>query len=327
MLWYGACYAWYLGAPGSDLLGIGRLVHALTGLDMQAARAHTTTPELLVGGYCVGTIWAGFGTTVGHELVHRTWSKPALLVGRWLMALTLDASFAIEHVYGHHNTLGTFQDPATARRGENVYKFIVRSTVGQVFGVWHIETSRLKRSGKRVHSIHNLMYRGWAMSAVYGAFFLAAAGIKGLLIYVAVTMFGKCYLEAINYVEHYGIIRVPGEPVEPRHSWNCNHRVSSWLLFNLTRHSHHHAMGDKPYWDLRSYPDAPMMPYGYLTMIYLALVPPVFFRINNARVIDWDRTYAAPSEWELIETANRRSGCADLVGSTAHRAGRVPAMA
>ena len=58
------------------------------------------------------------GTNVGHELTHRTWSKPAQIVGRWLLAFTCDASFSIEHVYGHHKHVATRQDPATlqARR-------------------------------------------------------------------------------------------------------------------------------------------------------------------------------------------------------------------
>jgi Fatty acid desaturase len=325
MLWFGLCYAWYLGRPGQDLLGLGGFLKAHTGFDMEAVRAHTTLPELIVGGYCLGTIWAGFGTTVGHELTHRTWSPVALICGRWLLALTTDASFAIEHVYGHHTTLGTLQDPATARRGENVYHFIVRSTFGQIFSAWHIETVRLKRAGKRIHSWHNKMYRGWAMTLVYAAVFYAAAGWKGVAIFCGVSWFGKCYLEAINYIEHYGIVRVPGQPVEPRHSWNCNQRISSWLLFNLTRHSHHHAMGDKPYWELRSYPDAPMMPFGYLTMIYLALVPPLFFRIVNRKVLDWDRHYASREEAPLIEEANRRSRQRDFLASRAHLDGALAA--
>ena len=316
-------YAWFLGGylgVRGDTLGLGHAYAALTGVDLLAARAHVTLIELVVGAYALGTIWAGFGTVVGHELTHRTWSRPAMLVGRWLLALTSDASFSIEHVYGHHANLGTPKDPATAYRGESVYHFIVRSTLGQIAGAWHIEAARLKRLGRPVWSPRNRMFTGWLMTLAYAGLFLLFAGWVGVAVFFATSLFGKSYLEAVNYIEHYGIVRVPGAPIEPRHSWNCNHRVSSWLLFNLTRHSHHHAMGDKPYWELRSYPDAPMMPFGYLTMIYLALAPSVFRRIVHPLVLDWDRRYAIPAEFPLIEAANARSGVPEFAASRAHLA-------
>ena len=328
MLWFLVVYAWFLGGfihPHSDPLSLGASLDHLTGLNLLAARSHTTLPELIVGAYCLGSIWAAYGTIVGHELTHRTWSKPAMIVGRWLLALTLDASFAIEHVYGHHLNLGTPADPATAQRGENVYHFLFRSTFGQIKGSWHIEANRLARSGYGVWTWRNRMFSGWAMSAAYAALFYVFAGWQGMLVFIGVALFGKCYLEAVNFIEHYGIVRVPGTAVEPRHSWNCNHRVSSWLFFNLTRHSHHHAMADKPYWELRAYPDAPMMPFGYLTMIYVALIPALFRRVVDPRVLHWDQHFAAPSEYHLIDEANDASKDRNFVGVRAHRSAMVAA--
>ncbi len=31
------------------------------------------------------------------------------------------------------------------------------------------------------------------------------------------------------------MVRNPETPVQPRHSWNTNQRISSWTMFNLTR--------------------------------------------------------------------------------------------
>ena len=55
-------------------------------------------------------------------------------------------------------------------------------------------------------------------------------------------------------------------------------------MFNLTRHSHHHAQGEVAYQDLRPYLDAPMMIGGYLTTLVVALVPPLWFYLMNLRV-------------------------------------------
>ncbi|WP_319001181.1 fatty acid desaturase [Burkholderia cepacia] len=93
------------------------------------------------------------------------------------------------------------------------------------------------------------------------------------------ALWGKALLEIVNYMEHYGIVRDPGTPVQPRHSWNTNRRISSWSMFNLTRHSHHHAQGEVPYQDLKPFADAPMMIGGYLTTIVVAMIPPLSHRL------------------------------------------------
>ena len=71
--------------------------------------------------------------------------------------------------------------------------------------------------------------------------------------------------------------------VQPRHSWNTNKPISSWAMFNLTRHSHHHAQGEVPYQDRKPFPNAPMMINGYLTTPIVALIPPQMAAHANAR--------------------------------------------
>ena len=44
-----------------------------------------------------------------------------MFVGNWLLAFSWDCTFAIEHVYGHHKNVGFPEDPATGKRGENIY--------------------------------------------------------------------------------------------------------------------------------------------------------------------------------------------------------------
>lgn len=326
LLWlFSAVFAWYLG--DGDFLGMGAAVHAWTGYDMFAARAASEWWHLIGGGLAVGLMFGAVGTVIGHELTHRTWSKPAMITGRWLLALTADASFAIEHVYGHHVNVATKADPATARRGENAWWFVLRSTVQSYLHAWKLERERLERLGHSVWSWRNRMHRGNLMTLAYASAFYAAAGWVGVAVYGAVAAYGKSYLEFVNYLEHYGLVRVPGEPVEPRHSWNCNHRMSSWLLFNLTRHSHHHAEGEKPFWELEADVDAPVLPYGYLTMIYIAAVPPLWHRIMSPRVKAWDRRFATASERPLIEEANRESGRPEFLEEDLSEVGLEPASA
>lgn len=306
LLWMTLGFAWHLS--GEDALHLGQFIEALTGYDVLAARRQNGWTDYIGGGLGLGLMYGVAGTNVGHELTHRTWSKPAQIVGRWLLAFTSDASFAIEHVYGHHRNVATREDAATARRGETSWAFVVRSTVGSYLGAWRIEQARLEKLGRPVWSWHNRMHRGNLMTLTYALGFWWVAGWRGVAAFMAVSLYGKCWLELVNYMEHYGLVRVPGEPVEPRHSWNCNRRISGYLLYNLTRHSHHHAMGEKPFWELKAYPDTPMMPHGYLTMIVIAMIPPLWDRIVIPRVLAWDERFASESERALIHEANLASG-------------------
>ena len=63
-------------------------------------------------------------------------------------------------------------------------------------------------------------------------------------------------------------------------------------IFNLSRHSAHHEKANVPYWKLNPYKDAPEMPIGYLSMVYIAvLAPPIFKRIMKPLVLKWNNAY------------------------------------
>ena len=79
-------------------------------------------------------------------------------------------------------------------------------------------------------------------------------------------------------------------------------------MFNLTRHSHHHAQGEVPYQDLKPYPEAPMMISGYLTTIVVALIPPLWHKLMIPKVLEWGQKYATAEELELVREANAKSG-------------------
>jgi alkane 1-monooxygenase len=111
---------------------------------------------------------------------------------------------------------------------------------------------------------------------------------SGLSFFVAQGVVAFTLLEAINYVEHYGLRRrevAPGryERVGPQHSWDSSHRVSNWLLINLARHSDHHLIASRRYPALSSHLESPQLPAGYGAMLLLALVPPLWHRTMDPR--------------------------------------------
>ncbi|RYD32328.1 MAG: hypothetical protein EOP87_13070, partial [Verrucomicrobiaceae bacterium] len=140
--------------------------------------------------------------------------------------------------YGHHRYVATTEDPATAPRGRSVYAHIVTSTLAGNRSAWALECARLRKAGLGRWSRHNEVLRGALMTLTIVASAYALGGVRGALAFASCALFAKALLETVNYVEHYGVVRCPDRPVEPRHSWNSNRRVSSWTMFNLTRHSH-----------------------------------------------------------------------------------------
>tara|TARA_Y100000768_G_scaffold234528_1_gene177308 strand:- start:1923 stop:3035 length:1113 start_codon:yes stop_codon:yes gene_type:complete len=248
------------------------------------------------------------GINVGHELVHRTNDRISKWVGNWLIAFTFDMAFAIEHVYGHHKNVCLKKDPATAQRGQSIYKFIISSTVRQFFNANKIE----KRKGKKIYQNRVLISAVRSICIVYLMYLLG--GIYGLLSALAIALIAKILLETVNYLEHYGLVRKERTKVYPRHSWNSNHFMSNIILYNLSRHSHHHEKAYVEFWDLKPYDDAPEMPHGYLSMIFIALLFPWWYhRIMAKKLIEWDNNYANEDEKKIAMEDNLNSGIRTLI--------------
>lgn len=242
------------------------------------------------------------GTVPGHELTHRKKNKFDMFVGNWLLAFSWDCTFAIEHVYGHHKNVGFPEDPATGKRGENIYLFILKAIAKEQIGGWELELSRLRRNGLNAFSFHNRMIIGYLRSVFITLLAFVIGGLAGVFFFLFLAVLSKSLLEAINYIEHYGLVRDKGKPIRMRHSWNSNHCLSSLYLCNVTRHSDHHRASNLKFWELNPCDEsAPTLPYGYLGMLYLLLITPFIYRkIMVKKLIDWDLNYANEQERKLV---------------------------
>lgn len=279
-------------------------VVALVGFDGVASRAATNWMDVIGGLVSLGMFFGVGGFVVAHELVHRTTRPFSMFVGRCLLALAWDTGFAIEHVYGHHKTVGTEHDPATARRGEYIVFFVVRSTIGQFKSAMQFEKARLKRRGIPSWQIwRNRFWRGQFMTLVVIAVYFWLAGPIGIVYSAVSAAIAKLYLEMVNYIEHYGLVRIPGQRIEPRHSWDSHRRISNGVLYQLPYHSNHHTFATKPFWELQQQPnrEAPMLPMGYLPTIFMSFFPQFWWVVSNALLADWDRRLASPEEREYLK--------------------------
>lgn len=274
------------------------------GIDPDAARERTHHWLWFLGPYVsLGMYYGAAGVNVSHELIHRMDKPFDRLFGTWLLAFTWDTGFAIEHVYGHHRNVGTEADPATARRGQYIVHFVWTSTVGQWLAAKRFEDERLARKGVPNNLWTNRFWRNQWMTLAVGAFYVLFMGWWGILLFAFSGAIGKIYLEVVNYIEHYGLVRIPGTRVELRHSWDSHRRVSGGMFYNLMLHANHHKIATRRYWELEQSPpeEAATLPRGYMAMILFAFLGPPFFRYINKHLARWDRDLASPEEVEYLK--------------------------
>ncbi|MEO8458959.1 MAG: alkane 1-monooxygenase [Dokdonella sp.] len=232
-----------------------------------------------------------------HELVHKPgWLEP--WCGGVLLASVGYHGFKIEHVRGHHVNVATPEDSSSARMGESAFAFVPRALWQNMRNAWRLEAGRLRQRGRSAWTWHNEMLAWTALWLTFATTAWLLSGVLGVLFFVAQGVIAAATLEVINYVEHYGLQRreiAPGryERVTHLHSWNAPQRYTNWLLFNLQRHSDHHAQPRRRYQALLHHTDSPQLPAGYASMFVLALVPPLWRRIMDPRALTYRSTQVA----------------------------------
>ncbi len=233
-------------------------------------------------------VMATNGINVGHELGHRK-SIIARTCSKLLYLPCQYMHFYIEHNFGHHINVATPEDPATARYKQTLYSFWVTSVIRTYISAWKIQLKLLKVSKRDFFSIKNDMIFYTLFQISFLAFVYYIFGLYLTLLSILMSVISFLFLETINYVEHYGLLRKKEpsgryERVKPHHSWNSNHTIGRIVLYELTRHSDHHFKSSKKYQVLESLDDCPHLPYGYPTSILLSFIPPLWFSIMNPLV-------------------------------------------
>jgi alkane 1-monooxygenase len=252
------------------------------------SRGDLSVVESLGLALTVGCV-CGIAINTAHELGHKRAS-----VERWLSKVALAQSgyghFFIEHNRGHHVRVATPEDPASSRLGESFYAFLPRTVTGSLKSSWGLEALRLRRGGSSPWTIENDILNAWAMTVVLFVALTATFGLSVLPWLLVQAVFGFSLLEVVNYLEHYGLLRDKREDgryvrTAPRHSWNSNNVSSNVLLYHLQRHSDHHAHPLRRFQSLRHFDEAPELPSGYASMIVLAVLPPLWRRVMDPRVL------------------------------------------
>lgn len=240
----------------------------------------------------------GVGITIAHELGHKN-NKFDKFLAKLLLVQVVYGTFYVEHNRGHHVHVATPKDPATAKKNQTYYAFWKQAVIGGFISSIKIERERLAQRKQKSNLWTNEVYR----LSIFSVLIFIICTLIGyyvlnqipysLLIFLTVQAFlSFSLLEAVDYIEHYGITRKEisagvYEKVNPAHSWNANFIYSNYLLFQLQRHADHHMYATKKYQLLNSYDNSPQLPNGYPAMVMYVLIPPLWFKIMNKRLEEW----------------------------------------
>lgn len=227
--------------------------------------------DTLVAVQLVGINSGYSGIVVAHELIHRAeWHLQQM--GRVLLGSVLYEHFYTEHIRGHHSRVGTPEDPATARFGETAVAFLIRTIPAQLRSAWRLETKRLgdvDMPWSDARLLRSRVVHGLAAEWTVALLILVLAGPGAFAVFLFQAMVAVRLLEAVNYFEHYGLIR-SGRRVQPVDSWDTDSAFTLYTLVGLSRHADHHAYASRPYQQLRYFEDSPKLPYGYFgTVLFL----------------------------------------------------------
>lgn len=250
----------------------------------------------------------GIAITNAHETGHKS-DKLNQMLSHLVLAPTAYGHFRVEHNYGHHKNVATPEDPASAQMGESFWRFLPRSVLGSLKSAIIIEKKRLARQNKGFWSIKNELLQGWAITTGLYGVMIAVFGRKVVPFLAIQAVYGFALLEVVNYIEHYGLLRQKEngkyERTAPEHSWNSNKVMSNVFLYQLQRHSDHHAHPTRSFHTLRHFDGTPQLPSGYAEMIMAAYIPPLWFKIMDKKLLDhyegdWDKINILPTQHNVL---------------------------
>lgn len=254
-----------------------------------AAEWSLSVEELIGFTLSMGICSAVMGLSVAHELAHRGKGSLDYLLSKVMLATVLYAHWGMDHVIGHHQELGTPKDPSTAKMGESLYHFLPRSISGGFNRIWSIEAARQEQKRRPVWNLKNPMVTVLLGQMALLIGIALAFGAPGFFYFFFQAIIAVGLLETVNYISHYGLAREIAsdgryEDIAFHHSWNAGGRLSSRFLFNLGRHTDHHAHPDRQYQLLHHHEHSPQLPAGYPVMVLIALVPPLWRSTMDNRV-------------------------------------------
>ena len=222
----------------------------------------------------LGVISVGFssatsGIVTAHELGHRRPKSFSWWLARLDLLCVNYLHFTVEHNYTHHKHWARENDPTSSELGRGLYVHLINTIPRQINGAYRTKPKEIIFGFVLQFAL--LIGLFWISKYVFAAFVIQAA-------------FAIFLLEFTNYLQHHGLSRGLDERAEAKHAWESRNRWSRWTLMELPLHPAHHLKASLPYQKLATYDDAPQLKYGYYTLFWFSLFPPLWHRVMAAEI-------------------------------------------
>ena len=257
----------------------------------------------LIGSFASFVVIGAVLLAAGHELIHKRQSF-LKAVG----AFTFNAfgywQFPLAHVYNHHAFVATSQDNHAPQVNQSYWLYLASSYPKAVRFAYDMIMEEAQDpasgwwSGRRLITAYMCLPLGLLVLVFFWS------GPMGVCFYVGICLLSLMMAETVFYLQHYGLSRRPDERVTPAHTWDSYHRFTNYLIFMVPRHADHHMNWQKDFYAMQRYDDAVPLPVGYLLLIPLAFIPPLFYALMNRRVPQSDHGYKSPDSCEAGQTLN-----------------------
>lgn len=270
--------------------------------------------NLQVLGMVLSVGWIGAVPTlpITHELMHRRHWFP-VAASRVMGTVYLDPNRDVGHRLTHHIDLCTPVDSDTPHRGQSIYSFVWQAAYGAYKDAVVTNLDSLRKRDKSVFHPRNALYVEVGLVSALLALAYIVADWAGLGAALAAMVFSKFLTEGFNFLQHYGLVRVPGTPIRHCHAWNHLGRVMRPLAMEITNHMNHHFDSRWKYHELKTRPDGAQMPSAFVCFV-CALIPPIWTKYFGRPLLEhWDKTFATPDELVLAMEANRKAGWPEWV--------------
>jgi alkane 1-monooxygenase len=217
-----------------------------------------------------------------HELIHRR-SDLERNIGAMQMGLLFYGHHIIEHIQGHHRHVATDEDPSSPAKGTNFYTYLIKGYIAEVKHGFAFESARLIKKNKSVYTFENVVFRWWMFNLLI-LILVAFFGFWAFLGYVLISAIFIFFHAAVVYSQHYGLRKEDGDRVNDTHSWQTNSLITQYFLLGFGNHSDHHTRVTKTYTEIIQKETGPMMPFGYLASVVVAMIPFLWFKIVDKRL-------------------------------------------
>ncbi len=233
----------------------------------------TSIINLIVMRILVGSTSGSSAIIVAHELIHRS-SLQQRVLGRLLLYTVCYEHFVIAHIRGHHLTVATPEDIATARLGECFETYWKRIYVAHFKYAWSSEQQRLglkKLPLYHYKMLANSVLQGLLVEIALLMIILIVFGWAAAIIFLYQALSGVRLLETINYYQHWGLEQGKDKNTL---AWINQSSFTEYALVGLSNHTAHHENSTIPFHEIPYSEQGPKMPYGYF-------VTNLWVKLNN----------------------------------------------